>query len=418
MYKPTALVFATLLALSPNVFSDTRIAYSKKAGVEVLGSDGWCNDKSAITFKADTSFFDGNMPAEFLKKVGKAVLPKECPTANSVTVTGLNKHGQKIYEGTAKKSDDWALNGTKIDVQKANPPKKQETLVPSSTTNKLALSRKANSHPKSLSSAKKKPKGGNAPYGSNVNDFGVGNIRMGMNRNDYLYRSDLPHNPIKRPLSHRTVYSTYESEMRSESVVPRCRNEAENLSRKYGIKRRSQGYYHVYDESGENIFYELNSKFSPLTRSATAGIGDGYEWASTLTTYDGTIIGIQVKKEYGPDKSIAALANAVKKSMGQPKKRTKGGDLMLWQKGIKDSVFNHGFSSGDWIKYMLKHENKSERTVLGVSISNHGTVEYLALDLREIDTITPLADCRQYVKKHIKRAIEVKRKKENENIDL
>ncbi len=88
--------------------AEKRLAFSKSAGVEVFGVDNWCKTDAAVKLKAEKSFFD-DKAADFVPKIGAAVLPKECAQATSMEITGVNMAGEVIYSGSASKASGWTL---------------------------------------------------------------------------------------------------------------------------------------------------------------------------------------------------------------------------------------------------------------------------------------------------------------------
>lgn len=61
-----------------------------------------------MNFIGPESFFLGSGLPSLVSKVGKAVIPADCPQATVLHITGLNKAGDIVYQGTANKSQGWA----------------------------------------------------------------------------------------------------------------------------------------------------------------------------------------------------------------------------------------------------------------------------------------------------------------------
>lgn len=107
-------VFGILFSSSQGVFAsdNKRLAFSKKAGIEVLAQgDNWCSENAKIELKVQNdAFFSSDQASKFIQKVGAAVLPVECPQANRISVTGISSGNDKvIFNGSATKPDSWAL---------------------------------------------------------------------------------------------------------------------------------------------------------------------------------------------------------------------------------------------------------------------------------------------------------------------
>lgn len=92
--------------------TDKRLAYSSSAGVEVLShGENWCDQKAVIELKVtNDDFFTTDQANNFLKKIGTAVIPAECPKAEVISVIGTsNSTGKTIFNGSASKNDSWTL---------------------------------------------------------------------------------------------------------------------------------------------------------------------------------------------------------------------------------------------------------------------------------------------------------------------
>ncbi|GLQ05407.1 DUF4852 domain-containing protein [Sneathiella chinensis] len=120
MTRPPLRALGVTLALfgglvSPAASADTPpthvFAKSSKLGVsiEMDVRDGqWCRKDLSVTVRAkDPTFFEGETFPSFLPKVGQ-IIDRECPDAETATVTGLAENmAQPLFQGNAKAADGW-----------------------------------------------------------------------------------------------------------------------------------------------------------------------------------------------------------------------------------------------------------------------------------------------------------------------
>lgn len=127
-------VFGILFSFSQGALAsdNKRLAFSKKAGIEVLAQGkNWCSENAKIELKVQNdAFFSSDQASKFIQKVGAAVLPVECPQANRISVTGISSGNDKvIFNGSAAKSDSWALVADRTKTNSAFSEKAETTKV-------------------------------------------------------------------------------------------------------------------------------------------------------------------------------------------------------------------------------------------------------------------------------------------------
>ena len=93
--------------------ADTRIAFSPRLGIEVLGaSKDWCGTVPDLHVVAERrATFDDAALATLLQRLGAAVIAHDCPAAQSVAFAGTTRQepGTILWRGTAAASDGWAV---------------------------------------------------------------------------------------------------------------------------------------------------------------------------------------------------------------------------------------------------------------------------------------------------------------------
>jgi hypothetical protein len=107
-----ALMAVSSVSANTQITTEKRLAYSKSLGVEVVAdSENWCQPTSNIKIRADEAeFFKKDDFQTFVVKVGKAVIAKECPSANQMQISGSVKESDStIYKANAFKDKNWQL---------------------------------------------------------------------------------------------------------------------------------------------------------------------------------------------------------------------------------------------------------------------------------------------------------------------